>query len=136
MAEVFRVVNGQKLEDFIGGDLDVQVALGKYAFEMKAYTDAFLIEARDFSLSIGRHVDFDSFVTVEKDSGTGQDSGWDVILDDQLGQGAANNIELGRLVEFFDKETGLPKGAMVGLSILERAVQVVADRHRSELRGG
>lgn len=136
MATVFRTVAGQPIEDAIGGDPDVQLSISRYAFEIKAFADAFLIEARDHSLSIGRRVDFDAFVSIEKDSGQGQDSGWDVVLDDERGDAAAFNIEKGRNVEFIDPETGLPKGAMEGLFLLERAVQAVADRHRSELRGG
>ncbi|MFC3504454.1 phage portal protein [Micromonospora krabiensis] len=108
----------------------VQAALGKYAFEIKSYADAYLIEARDHSEAIGRRVDWDAFTAVLKWRG-----GWDVVLNDELGDGAAGNIEWGRKVEFYDDETGLPMGAMEGLHLLERAVQVVAVRHRSELRG-
>lgn len=129
MADVFKFFHGQKLEDAIAGLPGVQESLGRYAFEIKAYADAYLIEARDNSIMIGRRVDWDSFIAVQKWRG-----GWDVVLDDTLGDGAAFNIEKGRKVEFFDDETGLPMGAMEGLFLLERAVQVVADRHRSELR--
>jgi len=136
MAEVDRTVNGKPIADAIAGDDSLQRVLSNYAFEIKAFADVSLIDAIDHSLAIGRHVDFDSFIAVEKAPGVGQDAGWDVTLDDTLGQGAANNIEQGRLVEFFDKTTGLPMGGMVGLFLLTNAVQAVADRHRSELRGG
>lgn len=129
MAEVYRYVNGRKLEDFISELPGVRLALSKYAFEIEAYADVFLIEARDYSVSIGRHVDFDSFVATEPTR-----DGFDIVLNDTLGDGAAYNIETGRKVEFYDDETGLPMGDMQGLFILERAVQVVADRHRGELR--
>ena len=129
MAAVFKFLNGRPLEEAIGELPGVQEALGRYAFEIKAYADAYLIEARDFSLSIGRRVDWDSFVAVQKWKG-----GWDVVLNDELGDGAAFNIEKGRKVEFFDDETGLPMGAMEGLFLLERAVVAVADRHRAQLR--
>lgn len=130
MATVNRSVNGKRIEDYIAGMPGVQDAVGAYAFEIEAYADVFLIEARDYSLGIGRRVDFDSFVYSQKSRG-----GWDVILNDSFGDGAAFNIEKGRRVEFYDDVTGLPMGEMEGLFLLERAVQVVADRHRSELRG-
>lgn len=130
MGQVFKFLNGRPLEEAIEGLEGVQEALGKYAFEIKSYADAFLIEARDHSISIGRRVDWDAYVAVLKWRG-----GWDVVLNDELGDGAAYNIEKGRKVEFYDDETGLPMGEMEGLFLLERAIQVVADRHRSELRG-
>lgn len=129
MAAVYKYFNGKKLEDGIADLPGVQQALGAYAFEIKSYADAFLIEARDYSLSIGRHIDWDAFIAVQEWRG-----GWDVVLNDQRGDGAAFNIEKGRKVEFFDDVTGLPMGQMEGLFLLERAVQVVVDRHRSELR--
>ncbi|MFY1620042.1 hypothetical protein [Micromonospora sp. WMMD736] len=136
MAEVYKYVNGQTLEGAIADMVGVQRSLGKYAFEIKAYADAYLIEARDHSVSIGRRIDWDAFIEVLRwRGGRGGGSGWDVVLNDTLGDGAAYNIERGRRVEFYDDETGLPLGEMEGLFLLERAVQVVADRHRSELRG-
>lgn len=129
MAEVYKFANGRPLEDYIAELAGVQEAVGRYAFEIEVYADGFLVEARDHSVNIGRRVDFDSFVATVKVRG-----GRDVVLNDELGDSAALNIERGRKVEFFDDVTGLPMGAMQGLEILERAVQVVADRHRSELR--
>lgn len=129
MAEVYKYANGRRIEDAIANLPGVQDAVARYAFEIEAYADAFLVEARDYSLSINRHVDFNSFVETQKVRG-----GRDVVLNDTLGDGAAYNIEKGRKVEFFDDVTGLPMGEMQGLFLLERAVQVVADRHRSELR--
>lgn len=135
MAEIYKFLNGRPLKDAIEGMESVQRSLGKYAFEIKAYADVFLVEARDHSESIGRRVDWDAEVNVFRwRGGKGGGSGWDVVLDDTAGDGAAYNIEKGRKVEFYDDETGLPMGAMEGLALLERAVQIVADRHRSELR--
>ncbi|WP_326554672.1 hypothetical protein [Micromonospora sp. NBC_01813] len=135
MAEVYKFLNGRRLEDAVEGFRGTQDALGRYAFEIKAYADAFLIEARDYSEAIGRRVDWDAYVEVVRWRGRGSGSaGFDVILNDTLGDGAAYNIEKGRRVEFYDDVTGEPMGDMQGLFILERAVQIVADRHRSELR--
>lgn len=132
MAEVNKYVGGRKIEDFIGDMPGLTEALGEYAFEIKAFADVRLIEARDFSESIGRTVNWDSFVEIQK-SGSGHNKGFDVILNDELGDGAAWNIEKGRKVEWFDPVTGLPMGAMQGLFILEEAVTATADRHRGEL---
>jgi len=135
MAAIYKFLNGRPLSEAVEGLPGVQRSLGKYAFEIKAYADVFLVEARDYSISIGRHIDWDAEINVHKwRGGKGGGSGWDVILDDTAGDGAAYNIEKGRRVEFYDDETGLPMGAMEGLALLERAVQVVADRHRKELR--
>lgn len=136
MAEVYRVVDGKPVEDFVAGMGTVQVALSRYAFEMRAYADALLIEAVDYSLSIGRHVDFSALIDVSRVSGVGREAGYLVTLDDTRGAFAALNIEQGRLAEYFDRVTGMPRGGMAGLYILENATQAVADRHRSELRGG
>ena len=129
MAEVYKFVNGRRLEDVVAGLPGVQDALGDYAFEIRAFADAYLIEARDYSLSIGRRVNFDSYVAVLRGK-----RDWDVVLNDELGDSAAYNIEKGRKIEFFDDETGLPMGQMEGLLLLERAVEAVAIRHRKELR--
>ncbi len=104
--------------------------LRKYAFEIEAYAAALLQEARDFSASIGRPFSGLSFVYSEKIGKTD----WQVVLNDEFSDQAAYNIEKGRGAEGIDPETGMPYGEMEGLFILERAVQAVADRHRSELR--
>jgi hypothetical protein len=137
MASVDRTVKGQSLEDYLAGLPGVGRYMRDITFELQAYAEVNLEEARSQSLFIGRQ--FDDNARVESQQTNRRKNQWAVVLDDtdRVGdnrQGAANNIEQGRL-DYFRRDTGMPYGGMEGLNILTLALQTLRDRHRGSLRG-
>lgn len=132
MAEVFRTVRGQPLEEYVMTLPGVARAMRRFAFELEALAAANLEAARAESLIEGRRFDDDSRVRSHQvNRRTNQ---WEVELDDSRGDGAAGNIEEGR-IDYVDRETGQLYGGMDGLFILGRAIRALKARHRRSLRG-
>jgi len=123
MAKINRTVNGKGFEDYLIELPGTQAALRRYAFELEALAAANLAAARSHAPP-GEG----SFIRAYR-----RKPDWIVELNDELGQGAAGNIEAGRRPRI-DPVTLLPEHEMVGLYVLARAIRALEDRHRSELR--
>lgn len=116
MAEIYRVVRGQPIQQFIGKIGPVQAELEARAFEIGVRAETRLLEHR---LEGHAAIEVDTFGNID----------WYVWLTDEQGDMAALSIEFGR-AGFIDPETGETYGAMEGLYILTDAANLKRDRSK------
>lgn len=124
MAEVYKSVNGRKMEKFIAAADFTQDYLDDVIFEMGVRAEEDLIEHR---------AEGHSFIDIE----AGNVDRY-LILNDDRGQKAAMSIEYGRQAgEYVDDTTGATKkiSAMQGLFILHKAARMKRKR-RSKIALG
>ncbi|MFY1688176.1 hypothetical protein [Plantactinospora sp. WMMB782] len=134
MAEVYRYVNGKKIEGYIADLEGVQLYLAGEAFEIKARADANLQEARDMGrVDPTRGLNPDERGAVidwgqERDREYGH-LDWYVSLDDRGSDLGAMSIEFGR-ADYIVDEYGRTSGGHEGLYILTRAADLPIERKR------
>lgn len=110
MADIYRRVNGMKIERFLGKIGPVQRELEARAFEIGIRAETRLLEHR---LEGHAQIKVDTMDNID----------WYVWLDDTNGDQAALSIEFGR-AGWVDVETGRVFGAMEGLFILTDAANL------------